>query len=67
MKCQWQDCLNESTNAVIRVATSQEQQECASGEGFLLNVPKYFKKNVCDDCLEEATKEFPLTEEEAVF
>jgi hypothetical protein len=64
MKCQWQDCSNEGTNAVFRAATEQERIDNAHGEGVILSIPKYYHKNVCDECLSVARKTYPLTQKD---
>lgn len=64
MNCQWQECSNEGTNPVFRVVTGQEQEENTRAEGFIVSIPKYFHKTVCDQCLDTARESYPLTQKD---
>jgi len=48
-KCQWNDCTDNATNVVQRMATDQEQRDGTIMNEWGVIVPMLVEKNVCDD------------------
>lgn len=64
MNCQWQECSNEGTINVFRAVSGQEQADHTRYEGFICSIPQYHQKTVCDGCLAEAKKTYPVNQKD---
>lgn len=59
--------LDSGRLSSLKTTALLELSTLSPGNGYVINVRKYFKKRVCDDRLGEARTEYPLTEEEVVL
>jgi hypothetical protein len=57
--CRWNDCTNQATKVVYRMATEEEQKEGTTSNQRGMRIPALFETNVCDEHLEEAQKVYP--------
>lgn len=56
-KCQWNDCTNNASKVVQRLATKQEQEEGTRMNERGFTVPMLVEKSVCDEHVKDAQKE----------
>lgn len=59
-KCRWNDCQNEATTVVYRLATDEEQEASEFFNGHRSTRTALLETIVCDEHLQEAQKIYPM-------